>query len=148
MFNIDYYSQSLVIGEKNILFAFEYKQNIHQSISYQDHLYLLTRPKVTISLSKDYIPYNTNNLLCFNLEGRLLWRSGSFDPTITVKMVELPADYISIKDDSLKAFYQSDHEVWHDLLTGEIMKVDHVFKKQFIEKNKFLPSARITLFQR
>lgn len=121
MINITLHNQDIAIGDIKINFKRNFNLNISQLIIHNSILYLRGYPDEVSITDAGFRADNVNNIIVLNETGEMLWKGGALRQKINNTSIELPVSYIHVSDGYLKAYYQSDHEVWYDLLTGEVV---------------------------
>lgn len=129
MLNVNLRNQNIETGISRIDFKNEFDLNISQLIFHNEMLIIRGYPDEVSLTDAGFRSHNVNNIIALNQNGELLWQVGSIKQNVNNQSIDLPASHIEISDNCLKAYYQSDHEVWYNLLTGEVVKIDHVYKK-------------------
>lgn len=117
----------LKFDDKEVPLGSNYDLKLNQILIVDDFVFVLGLP-YEIESNED-VKFK-DNVFAFNKSGDLLWNSGLFDFILSENSrVTMPATYMALDNNYLKLYYQSDHEVWLDRLTGEKIKEEFVFKK-------------------
>ena len=70
-----------------------------------------------------------DNVFVFNYQGDSIWTSGAFEFEYPVgKTIKIPTSFMEIKGDTIKFYYQSNHEVTVNKFTGEVLKTEFILK--------------------
>lgn len=129
MICISFGNQEIFFDGKQVSFESSYNLMIQQVLVLTDLVVVLGLPRTTDSRSPGFVPF-IKNIFAFDLNAELIWNAGLLESHLVPReKVEIPASYMALEDGCIKAYYQSDHEVWINPKTGETIREEFVFKK-------------------
>ncbi|WP_338731202.1 hypothetical protein [Mangrovimonas cancribranchiae] len=128
MINTDIHNNKIIF--ENITFNLynQYFLEIKQIIFLKEKMIIRGMPKRQNTPPCNYLDENfsRNNIFIFNFQGEILHNFGSRKEIDN--FMSYP-DYIEIRKDYLKLYYQSNYEVWYDIDSGKKIKEEYVYKK-------------------
>lgn len=127
MIEVNYNNSSLWLENKEYLIYSEFKLHLNQVIIDKDYVFALC---IADEQEDNYQSLLLlNNVFAFKSSGELLWRSGVFELEYPQgRMIKIPASFMKIEGNIVKLFFQSNHEISLDKLTGKILKKEFVLK--------------------